>query len=56
MSHSKLNKNSAREHNGVLVLLRLLQKPSTEPKLAQKIVEALTIAAIDNEVNQDYVR
>lgn len=56
LGHNKAVKNTARETAGIAQLLKLLQKPSTAPGLAEAIVQALTVLVVDNELNQDHVR
>lgn len=56
LGHNPSIKDSVREFLGVIHMLKLLKKSSTSARLAEVILQALTILLVDNEVNQDQVR
>lgn len=56
VAHAEQNKDALREAGAVVALLKLLRPRNVDPSLAEAVCQALTILAVNNEINQDYIR
>ena len=56
LSHEQQNKDALREAGAIVALLKLLRPKNVEPSIAEAVCQGLTILAVSNEVNQDYIR
>ena len=56
VAHAEQNKDALREAGAVVALLKLLRPRTVDPALAEAVCQALTILAVNNEINQDYIR
>ena len=56
VAHAEQNKDALREAGAVVALLKLLRPRNVDPPLAEAVCQALTILAVNNEINQDYIR
>ena len=56
VAHAEQNKDALREAGAVVALLKLLRPRNVDPALAEAVCQALTILAVNNEINQDYIR
>ena len=50
------NKAALRDAGAITALLKILRVAKTPPKLQETVAQALTILAVSNEVNQDFIR
>ena len=50
------NKNALRDSGAITALLKILRLSKTPPGLQETVAQALTILAVNNEVNQDFIR
>lgn len=50
------NKDALRDAGAIVALLKLLRGSKAPTSLQEPVAQALTILAVSNEVNQDYIR
>lgn len=50
------SKNALRDSGAITALLKILRLSKTPRGLQEVVAQALTILAVNNEVNQDYIR
>ena len=56
LAHAQQNKDALREAGAIVALLKLLRPKNVAGPVAEAVCQALTILAVNNEVNQDYCR
>ena len=56
LAQSDANKHAIRDQNGILSLLKLLDRGKLNSTATEAVLGALAVLATNNEINQDHIR